>query len=373
MTSVATASQAFSPRPAGYLDTPTMGVPPDAAVRRLQEAIERWQHGTARHTSWEQDARAARRQFAALIDVEEADVALLPSIVPAAAAVAQALAERPGVALAHRMEFRSLLLPFLARFGEERLRWVDAAYAARTFCDGIDDDVAVVLVSAVASADGARPDLARIADAAEGAGAAVVVDASQALGTATLGTPARRLDAVLASGYKGLLGPRGVAYAYVRSGVLAGPPPAPSPYGMADDERAESYGPPLIPKPGAPGLDQSPAWLSWVGALPGLELVNSIPEPERDRHCSGLAERLRAGFERLGITAQQTDLPGPIVSIAARRPQAFVELLDAAGVRAAARAGRVRLGTHLYNDAADVDAALEVAASPAASDLLGEQ
>lgn len=349
-----------------------MGVPPAAAVQRLHEAIDSWQGGVAHHEDWEQDVRSSRGQFARLIGVDESEVALLPSIVPAGAALGHSLCERPGVMVAHRMEFRSFLLPFLARFGGDRVRWVDGPYTAQTFVDGLEQDVRVVLVSAISSADGARPDLRRLVDDADAASAEVVVDASQALGTAMLGIPARRVAAVLAAGYKGLLGPRGVAYAYIRSDVLTGAPVTPSPYGMADNERAESYGPPLMPTVGAPGLDQSPVWLSWVGALPALELLTRIPGSERDRYSSGLADRLRSGLEDLGLRAQQTDLPGPIVSIKAQHPQGLVDLFDTAGVRMAARAGRVRFGVHFYNEVADIDAALSAASSPAAHNLLGE-
>jgi selenocysteine lyase/cysteine desulfurase len=354
------ASGAFAASVRGYLDTPTMGVPPLASVERMREALDAWQLGQADYERWEKHSEACRDEFAALLAVPSSDVGLLPSVVPGAAAVAAALARRGGTMVAHTAEFRSLLLPFLVAFGEDRLRWVAGPYTASTFLAALRPDVTAVLLSSVSSADGGRPDLQRVLDGCASSGAAVVVDATQSLGPAGLGAPASRLAAVLCAGYKGLLGPRGAAYAYVRPELLDGPPPTPSPYGMADTPLVGSYGPPVLPKPGASGLDQSPAWLSWVGALPALRLVASAPEWRREEHTTGLAARFHEGLEKLSLRPQETDLPSPVISVKAAHPDRVVGALRAAGVRAASRRGRVRFGFHLYNTATDLEMALAV-------------
>ncbi|MQA85558.1 MAG: aminotransferase class V-fold PLP-dependent enzyme [Streptosporangiales bacterium] len=352
----------------GYLDTPSVGLPPLAATDRLREAVRGWETGTADYGDWERDAEECRAAFAAMLGVAPADVALVASIVPAVAAVASGLARRGGDVVAHRAEFRSLLLPFLAHVGEDRIRWVDGPYVAATFTAGIDAaadrGVAAVVCSSVSSHDGGRPDLPRVVDAADAYGAGVVVDATQSLGVAGLGIDATRLGAVFCAGYKGLLGPRGAAYAYVRPDLLEGPPPAPSPYGMADAPVVGAYGPPLAPRPGASGLDGSPAWLCWVGALPALRFLAEVPEEHREAHTVYLAERLRAGLAEAGFSAQDTDAAGPVVSVEAAEPSAVVAALREARVRAAARRGRVRFGFHLYNSTYDVERVLAVLRAP---------
>jgi selenocysteine lyase/cysteine desulfurase len=350
----------------GYLDTPSMGLPPRSAVRRLREALAGWARGEARFEDWEHDVEGCRVEFAGLLGVHPDEVGLGASIVPAAAALAELLSRATGVVVAHRAEFRSLLLPFVSRFGDARIRWVDGPYVAQTFAAALDPDVAVVLLSSVSSADGARPDLGYLADASGPTGTIVVVDATQTLGIARLGVAPDRLGAVLAAGYKGLLGPRGVAYAYVRPDLRVTPSSAPSPYGMADTQTVGAYGPPLCPKSGAPGLDQSPAWLSWVGALPALRFIRRTTDAQREEYTTGLGQLFRAGLENQGICAQQTDLPSPVVSIEVRQPKGVVDALSAAGIRSALRRGRVRFGFHIYNTAQDVENVLTVLASPAA-------
>lgn len=357
----------------GYLDTPTNGVPPRAAVERLRAVLAEWQAARADYLEWEEDASACRELAAAILGVPPGQVGLLSSVTLGVAAATTALAGRGGMLLAHRVEFRSLLLPALAAFGEGRVRWVDGPYTAATFLDQLTPEVCAVVVSAVSSHDGARPDLAALAAGCAREGAGLVVDATQVLGAAGLGVATGELAAVAAAGYKWLMAPRGSAYAWLHPDLPTGPPPAPSPYGMADLEQAGAYGPPLAPKPGGAGLDQSPAWFSWVGALPALRLLQTVPAADRERHGTGLADRFRDGLAQLGLDAQVSDLPSQVVSVAGGDPDKLVELLGRAGVRAAARRGRVRFGFHLYNTPHDADAALDVLASADARRLLEER
>jgi selenocysteine lyase/cysteine desulfurase len=120
-----------------------------------------------------------------------------------------------------------------------------------------------------------------------------------------------------------------------------------------------------LPRPRAGALDQSPAWLSWIGALPALRWVSGTSDAEREAHTTSLAERFRAGLVPLGLEPQPTDWPSPIVSVQLDHPQLALEMLSAAGIRAAVRRGRLRFGFHVYNSSRDVARALSVLASPA--------
>jgi selenocysteine lyase/cysteine desulfurase len=350
----------------GYLDTPTMGVPPLRAVRRLGEAMGRWTRGEADFEEWERDGEACRRRFAAWMGVGANEVALVPSVVPAAAAVAETLRDRGRAIVAHPSEYRSLLLPFLTRFQDDRVRWVEGPYTADAFARAIGPGVTAVVASSVSSADGARLDLGALVEASQAVGAVVVIDATQSVGTASLGVSTDSVAALFAAGYKGLLGPRGTAYAYVRPDLEITPFVTPSPYGMADAQTAGAYGPPVHPKEGAASLDQSPAWLSWVGALPALEWICSSADADREAHTTSLAEQLRHGLSDLGLEPQPTDRPSPIVSVAVERPESVIASLAAGGIRAAVRRGRLRFGFHVYNTSGDVTAVLAGLASSTA-------
>ena len=99
----------------------------------------------------------------------------------------------------------------------------------------LDERTAVVAVLATHWTDGGAVDLAAIGERARQAGAALVVDASQALGAAPLDLAAVQPDYLVAVGYKWLLGPFALGYLYVaerhREPVsLADGPPTLAPY-----------------------------------------------------------------------------------------------------------------------------------------------
>jgi selenocysteine lyase/cysteine desulfurase len=343
----------------GYLDTPSMGLPTAAGVQAVREALDAWASGQADYADWEQRMETCRSLFGELAGARPADVGLLGSVVPAVAAVAMTLARGRGTVVAHRAEFRSLLLPVLAHVGEDRMRWVDGPYVADTFAAACDEHTAAVLVSAVSSHDGARPSLSSLAAAAADVDAHLLVDGTQAMGIVVPDAPPDRLGLLACAGYKGLRGPRGTAYAVARPDLVAHVP-TPSTYGAADADVRGTYGPPLLLKPGAPGLDQSPAWLSWVGAEPALAQLVAEPAVDREKQVLTLAHRLRDHLGRLGLPTAESDLPSPVVTFAPADPGAVVRALGEAGVRAAARRGRVRLGLHVYNDDRDVDLVAQV-------------
>src|SRR2546430_298041 len=78
----------------------------------------------------------------------------------------------------------------------------------------IDDRSAIVAVSPCHWTDGSRVDLEQVADRARTVGAALVVDASQALGANVIDIKRIRPDFLTSVGYKWLLGPYGLAYFY---------------------------------------------------------------------------------------------------------------------------------------------------------------
>jgi selenocysteine lyase/cysteine desulfurase len=346
---------------AGYLDTPSMGLPTQTTVAAMKSALLEWATGVAEYQQWEATMERCRALFAQLVAVSETDIGLIPSVVPAVAAVSETVAERPGTVVAHRSEFRSLLLPALSCFGEDRFRWAGGPYLAESFIEMIDESTTAVVISSVASHNGARPALAAVREACTSVGATLMVDGTQSAGIIPLDVPVADLDLFSCAGYKGLRGPRGTAYAFARNGVV-GRVRAASPYGVRDVASRGTYGPPYAPRPGAQSLDQSPAWLSWVGAEGGLRSILDFRHTDEAARILSYTERLRAGLVELGYTAQETDLPSPIVSVAADDPGELVKNLAAAGVRAAHRNGRVRLGFHTYNTSTDVDTVLAVLA-----------
>jgi selenocysteine lyase/cysteine desulfurase len=242
------------------------------------------------------------------------------------------------------VEFTSTLFPFLVQ--EHGVRTVEAAGLA----DAIDEPTDVVAFSAVQMATGEVADLRAIAEAAEAHGALTVCDATQACGWLPL--DAGRLDAVVCAAYKWLMSPRGTGFMSVRPELLERLVPHSAGWYAGEDVHASYFGPPLRLARDARRLDTSPAWFSWVGTQPALELLERIGVDAVHAHDVALANRLRAG---LGLE------PGDTAIVMADVPGG-AERLEAAGIRAAVRGGRLRASFHVYNTEGDVDAALEALA-----------
>ena len=113
---------------------------------------------------------------------------------------------------------------------------------------------------------------------------------------------------------------------------------------------ANLYGPPLRLAGDARAFDISPAWMSWVGQAPALELLEAV------------------GIEPSTRTTprwRRASAPGSGCEPATRRssrstcPDEAADRLAAARVRCAGRGGLTRFSFHLANTEADVDRALE--------------
>jgi selenocysteine lyase/cysteine desulfurase len=325
------------PAARGYLDTATCGVPSRATVAAVEEHLRAWQDGAGGLGDFHAPVERSRALVAGLLGCDVDDVAIGPQASPAVGLVAVSLPPGSRVVLAEG-DFTSVLWPFLDR-PDLRCTLVPA--------EGVPDAVAAgcdwVAVSAVQSADGAVADLRALREAADRAGARVLLDATQATGWLPL--RAGDWDVTVTGAYKWLLSPRGTAFTTVRSDVL--PLLRTTAAGWYAGEVVDSsyYGSPARLAAGARRFDVSPAWACWAGTAPALELLTDVGVEAVHEHDVRLANALRA----------RLDLPpsdSAVVSLAAD-----VDALRAAGVRCAGRAGRARLAFHLYNDDEDVDLA----------------
>ena len=346
MTGVAEARRLFSPENT-YLNTASYGLPPRASWEAMTAALDEWRHGRTGFDGWDRSVDASRRSWARLMGVGAQDVAIGPQVSPFAGVIAASLPAGARV-LAAEEDFTSLLFPLLAqepRGVQVRLRPFDA------LAESVEADTDLVAFSAVQSADGRVADFDEIAAAAGAHGARTYVDATQACGWLPL--EAGRFDFVACAGYKWLLAPRGTAFLYAAPEARDALVPHLAGWYAADPPMENLYGGPLRLADGAKALDVSPAWMSWVGQAPALELLEAVGIEAIHAHDVALARRFTDG---LGLEAGAS----AIVSVAL--DEGAADRLEAAGVMAAGRGGRLRFSFHLSTTEADVDRALDVLA-----------
>lgn len=331
----------FAVRP-GYLNAASMGVPPRNAAAALGEALLDWQLGTATPPSYDPTIARARKLYADLVHVPVSWVAIGSQVSVFAGMIASALPDGAEV-LTAQGEFTSMTFPFHAH--AHRGVTVRAVPLER-IADEIRPTTTLVSVSLVQSADGAVADIDAITAAARRCGTKTFVDTTQSNGW--LPYDASMADYTVCGGYKWLCNPRGTAFFTVRPELHDHLVPSNAGWFAGDDPWSSIYVPQLSLADDARRFDVSPAWLSWVGAVPALELLTEVGVAAIHRHDVGLANDFRRG---LGLP----DGNSAVVSI--RRKDAQWQL-ESVGCRVAARAGAVRVAFHLWNTADDVELAL---------------
>ncbi len=221
------------------------------------------------------------------------------------------------------------------------------------------DRVGVVDASAVAAAirrttrlvatvhasnvTGAIQPVAGIVRAARARGVYTLVDASQSAGGLPISVSALPVDLLAAPGHKGLLGPQGTGFLYVREGVPLVPLIEGGTGSRSEDDRQPDFYPDALESGtqnsvGAAGLAASLAWILRKG-------VAAIRRKE-----AGLLSVMFAGMERIpGVTVYGPRDPRRCVSVVSFR----VAGMDPAetGRRLEAEAGvLVRAGLHCSPD-----------------------
>ena len=323
---------------APYLNTASYGLPPAPAFDALQDALADWRGGRTSWEGWAEATGRSRALFAQLVGVAAERVAIGATVSQLVGLVAAALPAGARVVVPDA-EFTSNLFPWMLRARVE-------CVPAERLAEAIDSRTRLVAFSAVQSATGAVADIDAIVSAARHHGALTVVDATQACGWLEL--DGARFDALACGAYKWLMSPRGTAFLALGEELLELVEPLAAGWFAGEDPHASYYGPPLRLAASARRLDTSPAWFSWVGTEPALELVQRIGVGAIGAHDVALANRFRAGLD-----LEPSD--SAIVSVDAPGAE---QRLERAGIRASVRAGSLRASFHLYNTDADVDAAL---------------
>jgi selenocysteine lyase/cysteine desulfurase len=339
---LAEARSQFS-HPGVYLDTASMGLPPRRSLEALHAELDRWRDGGARPADYDPYVADARARYASLVGVRPDQVAIGPQVSVFAGVVAGSLPPGSEVLTAEG-DFTSILFPFHA---QPRLDVREVPL--RALADAVSPSTRLVSVSTVQSSDGTVTELAELREACAAAGAQILLDATHAVGW--LPVDASQYAYTIVAGYKWLLAPRGTAFMTVQDGLLEGLVPANAGWYAGEDPWSSIYGSPLRLAGDARRLDVSPAWHSWVGAVPALDLIGSIAPAALLAHCVGMANRFREG---VGLP------PGDSAIVSAATDDSAAERMRDADIAGSVRAGRLRFSFHLCTDADDVDRAVDI-------------
>jgi selenocysteine lyase/cysteine desulfurase len=337
----------FDPAPGTiYLDTATYGLPPRPTVEAMHAALDAWQAGSADWVhDWDMRGEACRAAFASLTGLPACHIALMPSASVGVGTVASTLTHTDEVVMPDD-EFHSVLFPILVA---QHTRGTTVRQVAfDRLPEAIGPSTTLVAFSLVQSQSGRTARQSEIVAAAERVGARTLIDASHAVPFVPVD---RRAQFVVCAAYKHLLSPRGVAFFAVSDKYWDRLPAWHANWRSTRNPYAAYYGGPLDQASTAARFDVSLAWHAWAGAAVSMGLLDEwqrrglLHEPIR------LARRLA---EALGLPQPQ----GTVVSVPVQDAETLRADLGRAGIKAAVRAGSVRLSTHVYNTQEHIDQAV---------------
>jgi selenocysteine lyase/cysteine desulfurase len=332
-------------------------------VREAYEAyLAGWDEHGAEWEHWVERAEAARAAFARLVGARPDEVAVVTSVSQAVSAVVSALdlERRPRIVVS---EFEFPTVGQIAHAQELRGAEVvhvrpeaDGTIPAERFAEVVDERTAIVCCTAVSYRTGYRLDVAEVARIAHDAGALCLADSYQAAGSVPLEVSELGVDFLTAGTVKYLLASAGLAFLYVRSGLLGELLPTQTGW-FADEDIFEMQIARYRPHGSARRFDAgTPPVPNIYAGLAGLALIERAGVEAVARHVRGLNERLLAGLDELGATvATPRSSYGALVCVASTDPQALVAGLAEERIVTSSRDRNLRISSHLYNVDEDVD------------------
>jgi len=323
----------------GFLNSATFGLPSRRQSEALRAALSRWETGELQPTEFDAAVTNARAAFARLAGVPAESVTMGGSVSALLGLVAAAIPDNSRVATLAG-EFTSVSAPFEA----QAARGVTVTALLPGELEDRAGNFDIVAVSLVQSADGYVLDVGRLRNAIRHGQTRVVLDVTQAMGWMALDVA--WADVVAGGSYKWLLAPRGAAWMAVQSTMAGELVPHAANWYSSETPWANTYELPALLARDGRRFDTSPAWFTLLGAGIAMPWLASLDASAVQQHCVGLANQVRDAIGE--PPAESAILPLTVPNGEA--------LLAAAGIRAAVRAGRVRVSFHVYNTVDDAEA-----------------
>lgn len=369
------------PDDVAYLNCAYMGPQLRSVTAAGIAAVERKAHPwTITAADFFSGPEALRASFATLTGLDADGVAIVPAVSYGIGAAAANLPVGPGdriVVLAE--QFPANVYPWralAARRGAEVVTvprpadddWTPGVLAA------LAEGAAVAALPHCHWTDGGLVDLAAVRGACDAVGAALVVDASQSLGALPLDVATVRPDVLVTVGYKWLLGPYTLGFAWFAPHLRDGVPLEESWYARAGSEDfaalvdyADDY------QPGARRYDMGEvaSFVLVPMALAALEQITAWGVEAIGAALRVRTDAIVAGAEGLGLTAAPRDLRAPhFVGLRlppGADPRAVAAALAERAVHVSVRGRSVRVAPHLCTTDGHVAALLDglAAALPA--------
>lgn len=337
--------------------------------RRVQEAIHRQTEIHALHNEsaskrYRPVYEECRDAAARLVGTRAARVAFLQNTSHGISILANGQDWREGDnVVVPEMEFPSNYLAWLnlADRGVElrRLRLVDGRVTPDGLRQAIDGRTRVVALSHVQYFNGYKADLSAIAEVAHSHGALLVVDGTQSVGAVPIDVEALRIDALVVSCHKWMLGPLGIGFMALSDEMLARTRVTQLGWLSVNDPFAFNR---RIDLPDdatrfEPGTENA---AGIFGLAQRLEEIETYAIGRIEQRILALNDRLADSVQRHGFeirTPMEAGTRSGILSFhhpAVANPETVAGLQDR-GIHVGLREGALRVSPHYYNSEDEID------------------
>lgn len=358
-----------------YLNSCSLGALSLRSMQGLATFQEMWNEWGAHawYEIWMGEIAKARQKFARIIGAQLHEVAIAPSVSAALSSIATALdySERNKVVLSD-MDFPTLAYQWLVkqRLGVECqfVRSPDRVYTpAELFESVVDDKTALVATSRVFYTSGYIQDVRAVADIAHKNGAYVLIDDYQGTGQIPLNVNAMDIDFLVTGTLKWLMGGPGLAFVYIREGLLSTLEPAVTGW-FGHREQFQFKTSEFEFRPEATRVEMgTPAVPTIYTANGGLDIILEVSVESICERTRYLTNDLIARARERGWNVhapQEPEQRSSIVMLELERPNEIVEGLIARNIIVDHRPGLVRVSPYFYNtieeNAIVIDAIAEI-------------
>ncbi len=311
-------------------------------------------------------AEEVRKLFSGLINADNDGIALVPSVSYGVGIAARNVpVQRSQNIVVVEEQFPSNIYPWRELASEQSAtvrtvslpqgNWTDA------IVDHIDDKTAVVAIPHVHWTTGAQFDLGRIGERARQVGSALLVDATQSLGTLPLDVATVQPDFLVAAAYKCMLGPYGLSYLYVAPRWREGKPLEEgwlNRANAADFSHLTDYCDEYMPGARRYDFGQRSSTILLSMAIASLTQIADWRIERIEQYTRPLIEHIVARADELGLWHPPIHSCSPCmvgIGLPGTSPSDLGKQLAKNGVYVSVRKNNARVAPHVYNSIADVD------------------
>lgn len=347
-----------------YINSCSQGALSNDVAAAYHRYLADWDEKGAPWELWVEHAETARAEFAALIGADPDEVAVTTSASAGISSLASAVdftGERDTVALTdyefptvaqiwHAQERRGARVIHVpaeeGRIPPEHLEQV------------VDERTGIVSITHVCFRNGSKIDVPAVVDIAHRSGAKVLLDSYQALGSFPIDVHELDVDFLIGGTVKYLLGSAGLAFLYVRKDLIDDlVPTALGWFSQADIFAMDIHR--NDPSPTARRFEMgTPPVPNIYAGVAGIKQIREIGTQAIESHIAALTADIKERSQERGFpiaTPLDTAAHGAMIALRCKDVHELVDRLAADDVIVSSRDDNLRISTHVYNDASDID------------------